>query len=482
MVLLTYPLVLLNLRRHKNKFDDSICRDWRNAYNVDKMIETIASRAKVSDFSMTITIHLFGEPQIYYDQTPVQLRMKKALALVAYLVTTGKTHPRERVATLLWPDSSASVARTSLRQAIQAIKQTPLASVLKTTRDTISLSEEVQSDVKRFQELMAYNDYSRSNLSTEAVARLQTAQVLYKGEFLAGFLVPESVEWEDWQGFRQIEFNQQITETVSALTRHYLLNNLPNSGLKMVRWWLDMDSLNEEAHHFALHLYMLAGQAERAIEQYHLLVRILEREQHRLPDEEIQQTYSQIRQGAYHTPKHKAVKPFQKVVRSLLPKPPSPNKHFQQECAAIYNLLHTNPSASLIVVQDSAHQDTSKLISYIAYNERTKFFFPDGILWAALESEDDFEAVLRLWMDAMRISVLKSTSKLEHLAWQFHNGLRGKRLLFLLEGSTSTQQVELILPAYKGCVLIATTPQPATAEALRPKADLLLDIFTETQF
>ncbi len=431
---------------------------------------------------MTITIQLFGKPLFRYNGKHIDLPMKKAIALIAYLVTTGEEQNRERVARLLWPDSSESVARTSLRQAIQAIKQTPLASGLKVTRDTISLTDGVQSDVQHFTELMAYEDYTQANLSVEAVARLQTAQSLYKGDFLEAFYIPGSIEWEDWQGLRRIEFQHQITETVAALTRHYLLNNLTTSGLKMVRLWLEFDPLNEEAHHFAMHLYMLAGQAERAIEQYHLLVRILEREQHRLPDKEIQQTYSQIRQGAYHTPKNKAVKPFQKAVRSLLPKPPSPNKHFQQECVAIYNLLHTNPSASLIVVQDSAHQDASKLIPYIAYNEQTEFFFPDGILWAALESEDDFEAVLRLWMDAMRISVLKSTSKLEHLAWQFHNGLRGKRLLFLLEGSTSTQQVELILPAYKGCVLIATTPQPATAKALRPKADLLLDIFTETQF
>lgn len=428
---------------------------------------------------MTITIELFGEPQIYHDQSPIHLNMKKALALIAYLVTTGGEHNRERVAMLLWPDSSENVARTSLRQAIQAIKQTPLASGLKVTRHTISLTDAVESDVQHFSELMAYEDYTQANLSVEAVARLQTAQSLYKGDFLEEFYIPGSIEWEDWQGLRRIAFQHQITETVAALTRHYLLNNLPTSGLKMVRLWLEFDPLNEEAHHFAMHLYMLAGQAERAIEQYHLLVRMLERHEQHLPDEEIQQTYSQIRQGVYRVRDNKAFNPFQKTVRSLLPKPASSDRLFIDECVAIHQALHSQSPTFLIIVYDQQNDNVSDLISYVAYNDQTKLFFPDGILWAELLSDGDFEAVLRLWMDAMRVSVLKSTSKLEHLAWQFHNGLRDKRLLFLLENVTNADHVQLITPAYEGATLIVTTSKQKVAQALVPRADLILDLSTK---
>lgn len=428
---------------------------------------------------MTITIRLFGQPQIYHNQTPVQLSMKKALALVAYLVTTAEEHYRERVAGLLWPDSSESVARTSLRQVIQAIKQTPLASVLRITRHTISLTDDVQSDVQRFNALMAYKDYTQMNLSMEAAARLQTAQSLYEGDFLDGFYVPGSLEWEDWQQFRRIEFQHQITGTVAALTRHYLVNNLPTSGLKMVQWWLELDPLNEEAHHFAMHLYMLAGQVARAIEQYHLFVRLLEREQQRPPDDEMQQTYTQIRQGVYRIPNNDAFNPFGKTVRSLFPKPSAFDPSFTDECTAILKTLERQQPTFLIVVYEEQNDDASNLISYIAHSEQTRLFFPDGVLWAKLASNADFEAVLRLWMDAMRLSILKSTSKLEHLAWQFHNGQRDKRLVFLLEGVANADHAQLITPAYKGCTLIMTTSKRDVTKTLSPQADLLLDLSTK---
>ncbi|GEM_PF-5024076 len=98
-----------------------------------------------------INMLLFGKPTILYDGQPLEFSVKKAVALLAYLVTTGKPHSRERVAVLLWSDASEEVARTSLRQAIRALRETPIGAFVLTDRTSIELDAGVESDVRAFQ-------------------------------------------------------------------------------------------------------------------------------------------------------------------------------------------------------------------------------------------------------------------------------------------------------------------------------------------
>ena len=56
--------------------------------------------------------------------TPVVLPRRKAQALLAYLaLQPGQTHLRDKLATLLWGESTDAQARHSPRQALLAIKQ-----------------------------------------------------------------------------------------------------------------------------------------------------------------------------------------------------------------------------------------------------------------------------------------------------------------------------------------------------------------------
>src|SRR2546428_13490706 len=54
----------------------------------------------------------------------LSLPTKKARALLAYLaLRPGQSHPRDKLATLLWGDSADPQARTSLRQALAALRR-----------------------------------------------------------------------------------------------------------------------------------------------------------------------------------------------------------------------------------------------------------------------------------------------------------------------------------------------------------------------
>lgn len=426
---------------------------------------------------MDVRLTLFGKPQILYDGNPLNIRAKKAIALLAYLATTGKAHSRERLATLLWPDSKEDVARTSLRQIIQALRETPLAAVMVTNRNSIALHADVTSDVQEFLALVKRSERAQTPSTLEAVARMQAADSLYRGDFLEDFHVRSSMEWDDWQEFRRLEFQYQATDMVASLTHYYVQQGLADSGTKMAMRWLAMDPYNDEAHYLTMHLYMLNQHVESALEQYHFLVRLLEREQGRLPDAKLQQLYEQIRTGQYSP-----TNPFQNeppAVRSLLPRPVYGADTNAHDYAVVQNALETSEgqSSSFIVIHDAFNHKASALISTLAHDTATRAAFPDGIFWAELDSTNDLDAILRLWLNAMRVSILKSTSKLEHLAWQFHNAQRGKRLLFLLE-NVMDERVTLLTPAYLGCTLVITTPHQDVAFALAQHSDYLIAFST----
>jgi DNA-binding SARP family transcriptional activator len=63
-----------------------------------------------------LEIRLLGQFDLRLNDVPIELPSRPARTLLAYLVLTiGTHHPRERLAGLLWPDSSESSARKNLR-------------------------------------------------------------------------------------------------------------------------------------------------------------------------------------------------------------------------------------------------------------------------------------------------------------------------------------------------------------------------------
>ena len=60
-----------------------------------------------------LSLSLLGPPLVELDGQPIQLGRHKALALLAYLAVTRRSHSRDALATLLWPDLNQSAARAA---------------------------------------------------------------------------------------------------------------------------------------------------------------------------------------------------------------------------------------------------------------------------------------------------------------------------------------------------------------------------------
>src|ERR1700712_3249255 len=72
-----------------------------------------------------LQIALFGSLRVSVDDRPITaINTNRLHSLMAWLILKGdKPQPKERIASLLWPESSGPQARTNLRQLLHHLKR-----------------------------------------------------------------------------------------------------------------------------------------------------------------------------------------------------------------------------------------------------------------------------------------------------------------------------------------------------------------------
>ena len=102
-----------------------------------------------------LELFLLGPPEVVVAGRPVEIRRRKALALLAYLAIAGYDQRRDTLGTLFWPDTSHSQARANLRRDLAALNNTPIEAWLAADRETVALHRDnLRLDVTRFRELL----------------------------------------------------------------------------------------------------------------------------------------------------------------------------------------------------------------------------------------------------------------------------------------------------------------------------------------
>jgi DNA-binding SARP family transcriptional activator len=72
-----------------------------------------------------LRVRLFGELDLRLGEDPLSpLESARARSLLGYLVLHAEApHPRQRLAFLLWPDSTEGQARTNLRNVLHTLRR-----------------------------------------------------------------------------------------------------------------------------------------------------------------------------------------------------------------------------------------------------------------------------------------------------------------------------------------------------------------------
>jgi len=151
-----------------------------------------------------LKFYLFGPPRVDLAGEAVDIRRRKALALLIYLALPGRPHSRDALATLFYPHLDQRRARAYFRRDLGALNSHLPGDWLVAGRETVALNPEAEvwSDVAQFQaDLAACRDHQHAPeaVCAECLPLLRAAAALYTDHFLAGFSLPDAPEFDECQ-------------------------------------------------------------------------------------------------------------------------------------------------------------------------------------------------------------------------------------------------------------------------------------------
>jgi DNA-binding SARP family transcriptional activator/predicted ATPase/pimeloyl-ACP methyl ester carboxylesterase len=247
-----------------------------------------------------LRLYLLGNPRLERNDKPVAIARRKALALLAYLAATRQSHSRDELATLFWPDQNQSGARASLRRDLSSLKRVLGAHALIADQAQIGFNPEVDVwiDAEDFQAKVTMpqsHAHDHQAVCADCLVGVTEAVELYVGDFMAGFNLPDSPAFDEWQFFETERLRQLLAHALQSLVRWHVDHGEYEQGITYARRWLALDPLHEAAHRQLMQLYAWAGQQSAALRQYQECVRLLEEELRVPPDGATTELYEAIR-------------------------------------------------------------------------------------------------------------------------------------------------------------------------------------------
>ena len=256
---------------------------------------------------MEFNLYLFGPPRVERAGQPVEINLRKALALLVYVAVTRQPHSRDALATLFWPDKSQQTARANLRRSLYDLGQLLGDRLFELAGEKVARPADAPLwlDIEQFQRCLVDNlppDAPAQQLDSARLLRLEEAVDLYTADFMAGFTLPDCPEFDDWQYFQREELRRTFASLLENLVWQYETEEKWEGAIRHARRWLALDPLEEPVHRRLMQLYAQARQTGAALRQYQECVRILAEELDAPPAEETIALYQAIRARRFPPP------------------------------------------------------------------------------------------------------------------------------------------------------------------------------------
>ncbi len=249
-----------------------------------------------------LALYLLGAPRIERDGTAIDVDTRKAIALIAFLAVTHERYSRDRLVGLLWPDYDQQHARATLRRTLSTLNKAIGADWLDLDREMIGLPphEGLWLDVEAFSAHLAASrthGHPANDVCPACLQPLTDAVALYRDDFLAGFNLRDSPNFEDWQFFQAESLRRDLAGALERLVSGQSMQGDFDAAIHFARRWLMLDRLHEPAHRQLMQLYAWAGQRAAALHQYRECVQVLEQELGVAPLEATTQLYQAIKEN-----------------------------------------------------------------------------------------------------------------------------------------------------------------------------------------
>ncbi len=254
----------------------------------------------------TLHLALLGTPIIRHAEVALTFPTRKAVGLLVYLAVEGGLHSREKLAALFWPDSDQQHGRAMLRYTLASLRRAlsdPAGSPhLITERDVLGLdfNSGVEIDLHTIQAAdlpsgMGTIGATASSVAPTAVAELQQAAELCRGELLEGLSLPDVADFDEWASLQRESWRRKTERVLDRLCQLRSDRGELTEAVETAQRWVTLSPLNEEAHRRLMRLHLASRDRTAALRAYEACRAILDTELHVAPAPETESLAERIR-------------------------------------------------------------------------------------------------------------------------------------------------------------------------------------------
>lgn len=264
-----------------------------------------------------LEIHTLGQFELRYDGTLITVPSRAAQSLLSYLaMNSGMSHRREKLAGMLWPDSTEDNARSYLRNALWRLQRSldeadPVSSEYLHVEDIeLRLREKADYwlDAERVLERRDASDWTPEAL-TEVLS-------LYQGELLPGF-------YDEWVVLERERVNAAFDQKMRLLLDGLMREERWEKIIDWAETWISFGRVPEAAFHALMVAHAGLGDLAAVTKDWQRLVHSLEEVLGVEPSDELQRAYQSLSGGNMPTDDTLRKTPAAERVHE---KPPAPGE------------------------------------------------------------------------------------------------------------------------------------------------------------
>ncbi len=219
-----------------------------------------------------LQVNMFGAPRVFWNDVPIRICRLQTRALLYRLASVESINCRDQLCHYFWPNQSEVKAKARLAHLICDLrKNLPDPSLVQLDQQNIWLDPKaVQTDLQRFEQC------HRSTLPVQE--DLLKAINLYHGEFLEGFTLPSSAEYELWLVRNKELWANRFRAVLTQLIELQIDAGKHWAAIDSLLHFLRFDDLNEDVHRRLMEQYLAIGNRQAAIRQFEQCADLLYRE------------------------------------------------------------------------------------------------------------------------------------------------------------------------------------------------------------
>lgn len=233
-----------------------------------------------------LSVRLLGPPQIQSRDADVRLPSVKAQGLLYYLAAQP-VHPfsRSHLVSLLWEDSAEAEGRNTLSTVLTRLRHALPVFPVAAEGDTLVWRP---GDA-------AWVDTDAFAAADATLSNLRAAAALWRGSFLDGFGVRDSLSYDEWLTQARQHWEQRYLDLLARLVAAAEAARDWPLAQTTARQALALDPLQERFYRALMTALYQAGDRAAALAEYEACVRVLDRELGTVPDRDTRALYDAIR-------------------------------------------------------------------------------------------------------------------------------------------------------------------------------------------